>query len=198
MKTLTIAFLSSAALALSACGDTETTTETDTTNEMMADDTAMMDDSMSTSSGTIVEVAQGNSDFSTLVGAVTTANLADTLGGDGPYTVFAPTNAAFDKVDQATLEGLMSDGQREQLSNVLTYHVVEGEVMAADLTRQIEEAGGTLELTTVSGGTLTAMVEGGNVVLTDGMGNTSTVTQTDVDASNGVIHAIDTVLMPAA
>ena len=197
MKNLTLALLSSAALALTACGETETTTDTATTNEMMADDSAMMDDDAA-ASGTIVEVAQGNNDFSTLVGAVTTANLADTLGGEGPYTVFAPTNAAFDKVDQATLEGLMSDGQREQLSNVLTYHVVEGEVMAADLTRQIEEAGGTLELTTVSGGTLTATVEGGNVMLTDGMGNSSTVTQTDVDASNGVIHAIDTVLMPAA
>ena len=195
MKKIILATISSAALALSACGDTDTTVEPEDDTAMMADDTMAEDDDMA-AGGTIVEVAQGDSNFSTLVGAVTTANLASTLGGEGPYTVFAPTNAAFEKVDSATLENLMSEGQREQLSNVLTYHVVEGDVKAADLTRQIEEAGGSLDLTTVSGGTLTATIDGGNVKLTDANGNVATVTQTDVDASNGVIHAIDTVLMP--
>ncbi|MEN3972494.1 fasciclin domain-containing protein [Sphingomicrobium sp. XHP0235] len=197
MKKIILATISSAALALSACGDGDTTVEPEDDTAMMADDTMAADDDMA-AGGTIVEVAQGDSNFSTLVGAVTTADLASTLGGEGPYTVFAPTNAAFEKVDSATLENLMSEGQREQLSNVLSYHVVEGNVMAADLTRQIEDAGGSLDLTTVSGGTLTATIEGGNVMLTDANGNSATVTSTDVEASNGVIHAIDTVLMPAA
>ena len=196
MKKLSIALASSALLALSACGDTDTATTADTDTNMMADNSMAEDDMVA--SGTIVDIAAGNGDFSTLAAAVTTAGLAETLSGDGPFTVFAPTNAAFEKVDQATLDGLMSDGQREQLSGLLTYHVVEGDVTAADLTRQIEEAGGSLELTTVNGGMLTATIDGSNVVLTDANGNAATVTQTDVDASNGTIHAIDTVLMPAA
>ena len=196
MKKLSIALASSALLALSACGDTDTATTAETDTNMMADNSMAEDDMVA--SGTIVDIAAGNGDFSTLAAAVTTAGLAETLSGDGPFTVFAPTNAAFEKVDQATLDGLMSDGQREQLSGLLTYHVVEGDVTAADLTRQIEEAGGSLELTTVNGGMLTATIDGSNVVLTDANGNAATVTQTDVDASNGTIHAIDTVLMPAA
>ena len=195
MKMLTFTLMSSAALALTACGDADTTVDTAETDNTMVMENTMMEEEQGE---TLVDVAQGNQDFSTLVSAITTAELGETLSGDGPYTVFAPNNAAFDKVEDATLEGLMSEDQRDELSNLLTYHVVEGNVTAADLMQQIEDAGGTLELTTVSGGTLSAMVEGDNVVLTDANGNTSTVTSTDIEASNGVIHVIDTVLMPAA
>ncbi|MCJ7421246.1 fasciclin domain-containing protein [Sphingomicrobium astaxanthinifaciens] len=192
MQRLTLALLTTAALGLSACGDTDTTVEPDADTAMTADDMTMDDEGQ-----TIVVLAQDNPQFSTLVSAITTAELGETLSGDGPYTVFAPDNAAFEKIDQATLEGLMTEEQREQLTNILTYHVVEGDLMASGLVQQIEDAGGSLELTTVGGGTLTASIVDGNVVLTDATGGTATVTQTDLDASNGTIHVIDTVLMPA-
>ena len=141
-------------------------------------------------------MAQGNPDFSTLVSAVTAAELGETLSGDGPYTVFAPTNAAFDALPAGTVESLTTE-DTDQLGNILTYHVVSGEVMAADLVAAIESAGADgYMIETVNGGTLTAMMEGGNVMLRDAQGNTATVSATDVDASNGVIHVIDTVLMP--
>ncbi|WP_338243261.1 fasciclin domain-containing protein [Aurantiacibacter hainanensis] len=192
MKTLHFLTASAAALALAACGEPaeDTAMEDDT---MMADEMANAE---ATTPGTIVEVAQGNPDFSTLVSAVTAAELGETLSGAGPYTVFAPTNAAFDALPEGTVETLTTE-DTEQLGNILTYHVVPSEVMAADLTSAIESAGeGGYTIETVNGGTLTAMLEGGNVVLTDAQGNTATVTATDVDASNGVIHVIDTVLMP--
>ena len=193
MNKLTIVLASAASLAIAACAEETaepTTEDTAAMNDQMANETA--------EAGTIVEVAQDNPDFSTLVSAVTTAELGETLSGEGPYTVFAPTNAAFEAVDQATLEQLMSEEGREDLTNILTYHVVEGETMAQALTEAIEGAGKEgYELTTVNGATLTATMEGDNVVLTDAAGNTATVTATDVDASNGVIHVIDTVLMPS-
>ncbi|MXO49328.1 fasciclin domain-containing protein [Erythrobacter vulgaris] len=193
MNKLSIVLASAASLAIAACAEETaepTTEDTAAMNDQMANETA--------EAGTIVEVAQDNPDFSTLVSAVTTAELGETLSGEGPYTVFAPTNAAFEAVDQARLEQLMSEEGREDLTNILTYHVVEGETMAQALTEAIEGAGEEgYELTTVNGATLTATMEGGNVVLTDAAGNTATVTATDVDASNGVIHVIDTVLMPS-
>lgn len=150
-----------------------------------------------TEAGTIVAVAQGAPDFSTLVSAVQAADLVSTLNGAGPFTVFAPTNAAFAKVPAATLEGLLAPAGKADLTKILTYHVVPGRVDAATLTQQIQTGNGTATLTTVEGGTLTARVgAGGSVTLTDEAGNVSTVTQTDIAASNGVIHAIDTVVMP--
>ena len=192
MKKFAITLASVAALSLGACAETDTV-EDDTamTDEMAADQMAVED----TASGTIVEVAQGNPDFSTLVEAVTAADLGDTLSS-GDYTVFAPTNAAFDALPDGTLETLTTE-DTDRLGNILTYHVVEGETMAQALTAAIEGAGEEgYTLTTVNGAELTAMMEGGNVVLRDAAGNTATVTQTDIDASNGVIHVIDTVLMP--
>ena len=193
MNKLTIALASAASLAIAACAED--------TAEPTADDTVAMNDQMANDTaeaGTIVEVAQGNPDFSTLVSAVTSANLGETLSGEGPYTVFAPTNAAFDKVPQATRDELMSDAGREDLTNILTYHVVQGETNAQALTQAIEAAGEDgYKLTTVNGAELTAMMDGENVVLVDAAGNRATVTSTDVDASNGVIHVIDTVLMPS-
>ena len=193
MNKFTIALASAASLAIAACAeDTAEPVEDDTVamNDQMANDTA--------DTGTIVEVAQGDSQFSTLVSAVTSANLAETLSGDGPYTVFAPSNAAFEKIPQSTRDQLMSEEGREDLSNILTYHVVEGETMAQALTQAIEGAGDEgYTITTVNGAELTAMMDGGNVVLRDAAGNTSTIISTDIDASNGVIHVIDTVLMPS-
>lgn len=194
MRKIPILLAASTALALAACGEpaNETATPDDA---MMAD--GMGDEAAMTDGGTVVEVAQGNPDFSTLVSAVTSAGLGETLSGAGPFTVFAPNNAAFEKVPQATRDELMSPAGQEDLSGILTYHVVAGEMNAQAIQDAIAAAGSPGHtLTTVNGATLTATVEGGNVVLTDAAGNKSTVTQTDIDASNGVIHVIDTVLMP--
>ena len=190
MKSLKITLASTIALALAACAP-----EADTDDAMTADETAMTAEA--TTPGTIVEVAQGDDTFSTLVTAVTAAELGETLSGEGPFTVFAPTNDAFGKIDEATLTELTTN-DTETLGSILTYHVVEGKVDAATLTAAIEEAGEEgYTITTVNGGTLTANVVDGAVVLTDAAGGTSTVTATDVEASNGLIHVIDTVLMPA-
>ena len=137
-----------------------------------------------TASETIVEIASANSDFSTLVSAVQTAGLVETLSGPGPFTVFAPTNAAFAKLPAGTLESLTP----EQLANILTYHVVAGEVLAADVKPGM--------VTMVNGDTIMINVNGGKVSITDGQGNTVNVVSTDIVGSNGVIHVIDGVLLP--
>jgi len=137
--------------------------------------------------GTIVEIAQGNEDFSTLVAALQAAGLVETLQGEGPFTVFAPTNAAFEKLPDGTLESLLEEENREQLTSILTYHVVGAKAMAEDVVG-MDEAG------TVQGSAVQIMVEDGTVMLQGD--NTATVTTTDIEASNGVIHVIDTVLMP--
>lgn len=188
MTIIRFTLASAAALVLVACAS-ETPTE-----DTAADTTAVAADA--TADGTIVEVAQGNADFSTLVTAVTAAELGETLSGAGPFTVFAPTNAAFDKLPDGTVEKLTTE-EKDKLKSILTYHVVEGRVDAATLTNAITQAGDAgYTVTTVGGGTLTAKVVDGGVVLTDAAGNTSKVTATDVPASNGVIHVIDTVMMP--
>ncbi|MEE4539733.1 MAG: fasciclin domain-containing protein [Erythrobacter sp.] len=189
MKTLNITFASAIALALAACAP-----EAETDDAMMADETAMAE--VATAPGTIVEVAQGDPQFSTLVEAVTAANLGDTLSGDGPYTVFAPTNAAFDKIDEATLTELTTN-DTDTLGTILQYHVIDGRVDAATLLEAIENAGADgYEIETVGGGTLTAVMMDGSVMLRDNAGGTATVSATDVEASNGLVHVIDTVMMP--
>ena len=189
MKMFKITIASAIALGLAACAE-----EAPENDDMMADETAMSEDA--TAPGTIVEVAQGDETFSTLVAAVTAAELGETLSGDGPFTVFAPTDDAFGKLPEGTVETLTTE-ETEKLGSILTYHVVEGAVDAETLTTAIEEAGDEgYTVTTVNGGTFTAMIEDGAVVLTDAAGNTATVTATDVEASNGMIHVIDTVLMP--
>ena len=192
-RTATLAGVSIAALlAIAACNNAEETAPADA---MSADTSAMAP--APAASDTIVAVAQGNPDFSTLVSAVTAADLAGTLGGTGPFTVFAPTNAAFAKVPAATLETLLTPAGKADLTKILTYHVVAGRVDAAALTQQIQAGGGSAALTTVEGGTLTARVGAdGTVTLTDENGGVSRVVQADVAASNGIIHAIDTVAMP--
>ena len=139
------------------------------------------------SSMTITEVVAGNEDFSTLLTAVGAADLAETLAGEGPFTVFAPTNEAFAALPEGTLDTLLEPENQELLTDVLTYHVVPAEVMAADV-----ESG---DVETVNGATFNVAVEDG-VVITDGQGNQALVTQTDIEASNGVIHVIDAVLLP--
>lgn len=146
--------------------------------------------------GTIVDIAAGNPDFSTLVTAVKAADLAATLSGPGPFTVFAPTNAAFGKLPAGTVETLVQPANKGTLTSILTYHVVPGRYPAARILSAIRQGGGSAKLTTVQGGTLTARLDGGTVVLTDAKGGTSRVAATDVNGSNGVIHVIDTVVMP--
>ncbi|MEL6923561.1 MAG: fasciclin domain-containing protein [Bacteroidota bacterium] len=151
---------------------------------------------MSAQSADIVGVAAGNDDFSTLVTAVKAADLVSALQGDGPYTVFAPNNAAFAKVPSEALAGLLKPENKEALTSVLTYHVVKGKLDAAAVVKAIQDGGGTATLTTLQGGKITAMIEGGQVKLKDENGNISTVIATDVEASNGIIHALDAVVMP--
>ncbi len=189
----TLAGVSIAAmLTLAACNNAEEAAPADA----MAANTSAMAPAPA-AGGTVVAVAQGNPDFTTLVSAVTSADLAGTLGGAGPFTVFAPTNAAFEKVPAATRASLMAPAGKADLTKILTYHVVPGRVDAATLTQQIQAGGGSAALTTVEGGVLTARVGAdGSVTLTDENGGVSRVVQADVPASNGVIHAIDTVVMP--
>jgi uncharacterized surface protein with fasciclin (FAS1) repeats len=144
----------------------------------------------------IVQNASRSQDHTTLVQAVTAAGLGETLSGEGPFTVFAPTNAAFGKLPTGTVETLTQPANKQKLSGILTYHVVPGRITAADLTQQIQSGGGTATLTTVNGAKLTAKAMNGGVQLTDAAGGTAMVTQADVLQSNGVIHVLDTVLMP--
>jgi uncharacterized surface protein with fasciclin (FAS1) repeats len=143
----------------------------------------------------IVENAVNSKDHTTLVAAVKAAGLVETLEGPGPFTVFAPTNEAFDKLPAGTVDTLLKPENLAQLKKILTYHVVAGKLTAKDIAKQIKAGGGKATLTTVEGGTLTAMMQGDKLVLTDEKGGTATVTIENVYQSNGVIDVIDTVLM---
>lgn len=145
---------------------------------------------------TIVSVAAGNENFSTLVTAVQAAELVETLNSDGPFTVFAPTNDAFAKLPEGTVETLVKPENKEKLTGILTYHVVSGAYNAADVIEAINSNNGSFAVETVQGGTITLSLRDGNVLLTDDSGGTATVIIADVMASNGIIHAIDTVVMP--
>jgi len=145
---------------------------------------------------TIVGVAASNENFTTLVAAVKAADLVATLNSDGPFTVFAPTNDAFAKLPDGTVETLLKAENKATLSSILTYHVVAGKFMAADVVKAIKDNNGKFVITTVNGEKLTAHIMDGKVMLQDAKGNSSTIVLTDVAASNGVIHAIDTVVMP--
>ncbi|MCY7353994.1 MAG: fasciclin domain-containing protein [Lysobacter sp.] len=144
----------------------------------------------------IIDNAVNSADHTTLVSAVKAAGLVDTLKGAGPFTVFAPTNAAFAALPAGAVDGLMKPDKKADLAKVLTYHVVAGNVDAAALMAQIEAGGGKAMLTTVQGEQLTAMAHDGGIMLTDANGNSAMVTTADVRQSNGVIHVVDKVLMP--
>lgn len=145
----------------------------------------------------IIDNAMNSADHTTLVAAVRAANLVETLKGRGPFTVFAPTNAAFNMLPAGTIDSLVRPENRETLTKILTYHVVAGRLDANAIMRQIRAGNGTATLRTVSGGTLTAMMNGSrNIVLRDEKGNVANISTYDVMQSNGVIHVIDRVLMP--
>ncbi|NOT74764.1 MAG: fasciclin domain-containing protein [Cyclobacteriaceae bacterium] len=144
----------------------------------------------------IIENAVNSKDHTTLVAAVKAAGLVETLSGPGPFTVFAPTNAAFAKLPAGTVDNLVKPENKAMLTTILTYHVVSGKMSSADVAKAIKAGNGKAELTTVQGGKLWAMMEGKDVVLKDEKGNTAKITIMDVNQSNGVIHVIDGVLMP--
>lgn len=146
---------------------------------------------------TVVEIAVGNDDFSTLVAAVKAADLAGTLSGDGPFTVFAPTNAAFAALPAGLVGELVKPENKAVLQKILTYHVVSGNLMAKDVVAGIKSGGGTLKATTVEGGGFSVMADMGKVMIKDAQGNVANVTATDIAGSNGVIHVIDRILLPA-
>lgn len=145
---------------------------------------------------TIVGVAASNKNFTTLVAAVKAANLVEVLNSDGPFTVFAPVNTAFDKLPEGTVSTLLKPENKKLLTSILTYHVVAGKFKAKDVVKAINANKGKFVIKTVQGGKLTASISNGKVILTDEKGNNSTVIITDVKASNGVVHAIDSVVMP--
>ena len=144
----------------------------------------------------IIENAVNSADHTTLVAAVKAAGLVETLQGAGPFTVFAPTNEAFAKLPAGTVDTLLKPENKATLTKVLTYHVVAGKWSAADLKKQIKAGNGTAELTTVEGGKLWATEEGNQIMLKDEKGGVASVTIPNVFQSNGVIHVVDTVLMP--
>lgn len=144
----------------------------------------------------IVQNAVNSRDHTTLVAAVKAAGLVDTLSGKGPFTVFAPTNSAFDALPAGTVDTLVKPENKATLTKILTYHVVAGKMDSKAIAKAIKKGKGTARLSTVSGGTLTAMMEGSSLVLTDEKGGRSTVTIANVYQSNGVIHEVNAVLMP--
>src|SRR5215216_6232833 len=161
------------------------------------DDNPMVGGAAMFKSKNIVQNAVNSKDHTTLVAAVKAAGLVETLQGKGPFTVFAPTNAAFDKLPAGTVETLVKPENKGTLTKILTYHVVAGRYDAKKIMQLIKKGGGQATLRTVSGGTLTARMNGmSGVSLTDEKGGTSNVTTADVYQSNGVIHVIDTVVMP--
>ena len=144
----------------------------------------------------IVENAVNSKDHTTLVAAVKAAGLVETLKGTGPFTVFAPTNEAFNLLPAGTVDNLVKPENKKALTGILTYHVVSGKISSADLVKMIKDGNGTATLNTVAGGSLSAMMKGNKIVLKDGNGGMSVITIKDVNQSNGVIHVIDHVLLP--
>ena len=184
---LVITAAAASVLLLAACGDDETASST--SSSPTAEATAQADATTTASPETITEIVAGNPEFSTLLAAVQASGLTETLSGQGPFTVFAPTDAAFAELPAGTVDTLLQPANQDQLAALLTYHVVPAEVMAANV-----QAG---QVTTVNTAPFTVALDGGNMAITDGQGNQANVIKTDIDASNGVIHAIDAVLLPA-
>lgn len=190
-KILTMSFLATALLI--SCGEKkkeakETTEAAEEQIEEVVEDIQEMP--------TIVSVAAGDDRFSTLVTAVQAAGLVETLNSEGPFTVFAPTNDAFDKLPEGTVATLVEPGNKDKLTGILTYHVVSGAYDAAAVIEAINSNNGSFEVESVQGEMITLTLRDGKVLLTDANGGTSTVILADVLASNGIIHAIDTVVMP--
>lgn len=163
---------------------------------MMKGDNPMVGGAAMYKTKDIIDNAVNSKDHTTLVAAVKAAGLVDTLKGKGPFTVFAPTNQAFDALPAGTVDMLLKPENKATLTKILTYHVVAGNMDSKAIMKAIKKGGGKAVLKTVSGGMLTASMDGDKLVLTDEKGGMSTVTIADVRQSNGVIHVVDTVLMP--
>lgn len=182
-RTLTVSFLTGAAALAMLAGPA-------TAENPMVGGAAMYADK------NIVENAVNSKDHTTLVAAVKAAGLVETLQGDGPFTVLAPTNAAFEKLPEGTVETLLKPENKDQLVKILTCHVVGADAMSSDIKTMVDDDNGAHPVKTVGGCTFTAKYEGDSIMIEDENGNTATVTIADVDQSNGVIHVIDTVLLP--
>ncbi len=177
----TIALAGMTAFAMISCESKTTENTEDTTMEEMVEETPEVE----VAPQTVVDIAIGSPDHSTLVTAVTEAGLVETLSGTGPFTVFAPTNAAFEALPDGTVENLLKPESKDQLTGILTYHVVSGAVLSGDLQDG-------QKITTLNGAELTVTIEGGNVMI-----NGAKVTAADLEGTNGVVHVIDTVLLPS-
>tara|TARA_R110001632_G_scaffold217616_5_gene346369 strand:+ start:1096 stop:1701 length:606 start_codon:yes stop_codon:yes gene_type:complete len=195
--TFKILFFASA-ITLGACSGTKNSSSKDAmmTDDMMKDKTVMVGGAAMYPTMNIVENAVNSKDHTTLVAAVKAADLVSTLQSEGPFTVFAPTNAAFDKLPEGTVATLLKPENKKALQNVLTYHVVAGDYKAEDILNAIKKGNGKATFTAVNGGTLTASLKGKNVIITDEKGGMSMVTIADVNQSNGVIHVVDAVALP--
>jgi uncharacterized surface protein with fasciclin (FAS1) repeats len=206
LRTLMLVAVSGGALmALGACNNNEAAAPAESTAMAPAEGAAMAPMAADPMVGgaamspneTIVANASKASNLSTLVAAVQAADLVETLQGPGPFTVFAPDNAAFDKIPEATRTALLQPAMKADLTKILTYHVVAGRLTAADIASQAQANGGTATLETVQGEELKVAAGPNNTwVITDAKGGTSTITQADVAQSNGMVHVVDTVLMP--
>ncbi len=149
-----------------------------------------------TVSNTIVDVAVSNKDFSTLVTTLKAADLVSALQGNGPFTVFAPTNAAFSKIDSKVLSSLLEEGNKTKLANILTYHVIANKLVATDVISALDKGNGSVVLTALNGEAITVMQKDEKIWLRDSNDNYSEITATDIMADNGVIHVISSVVMP--
>lgn len=170
--------------------------DSDMEKNMEGEKTVMVGGAAMYPSKNIVENAVNSKDHTTLVAAVKAADLVATLQSDGPFTVFAPTNAAFNKLPKGTVESLVKPENKMKLQGILTYHVLAGKFSSSDIVKAIKDGRGTATFKTVNGGNLKAMLKGKNVILQDENGNTAMVTIADVNQSNGVIHVLDTVVIP--
>jgi uncharacterized surface protein with fasciclin (FAS1) repeats len=189
-RILPVAAVVALAITTAACGSDDADSAASTSAPMTTSAAPSPSPSESMASADIVDTAVAAGDFKTLAAALTAAGLVDTLKGEGPFTVFAPTDDAFAKLPAGTVDTLLKDPKGD-LTQILTYHVVPGKVLAADVVKLDGQ-----KVKTVQGAELTVGVDGDKVTLTDAAGNTVNVTATDVEASNGVIHVIDGVLMP--
>lgn len=186
-----IAALSAVALTVAACEREPAPTEAPVAQA------APSSAGTAVAAATVLTLAQADPDFTTLVSAIQTAGMEGALNGPGPFTVFAPNNAAFEKIPAARRDALTSAAGREELRQLLGYHVVPGRLDAAALAQRIQTGGGSLALTTLQGGILTARTDAsGSITLTDAAGGVSRVVEADMAAGNGVIHALDTVAAP--
>ncbi len=191
LRSIMVVAVSAMALSLGACAN-----DMKSDGMMRSDKTVMVGGAPMYPSKNIVENAVNSADHTTLVAAVKAAGLVDTLASPGPFTVFAPTNAAFDKLPAGTVETLLKPENKATLTKILTYHVVPGTMTAKVLMAKTMDMGGMYKMTTVSGNMITAEMKDGNLYIVDDKGQWSKITISDVMQSNGIIHVVDTVLLP--